>query len=100
MSSISQKKASATHRRKTAARGLVRIEVQAAKADAALIRELARTFREEPGRAGMVRSTLEQALGKPLAITAFDIFGSDLPEKVFEDIFEQPRAKSWREVEL
>jgi hypothetical protein len=100
MASVSQKKASAAHRRKSAARGFFRIEVQAAKGDAALIRELARTFREEPERAGIVRSTLQQALGITQPTTAFDIFGSDLPEKVFEDVFEQPRAKSWHEVEI
>ena len=42
MASKSQPKATNTHRRRAAARGLVRVEVQAPKKDADLIRALAR----------------------------------------------------------
>ena len=62
MATTSQRKASTTHRRRAAARGLVRVEVQAAKADTGLIRALAETLRGEPERAKRLRSTLEQAL--------------------------------------
>jgi hypothetical protein len=100
MATTSQKKASTTHRRRTVARGLVRVEVQAAKGDTGLIRALAETLRGEPERAKTLRSTLEQALIDPEVKTAFDVFGSDLPDEAFAGIFDQPRQKGWREVEL
>jgi hypothetical protein len=37
---------------------------------------------------------------QPKAKTAFDVFGSDLPDEVFEGIFDQPRQRGWREVDL
>ncbi|NJM29390.1 MAG: hypothetical protein HC855_04100 [Rhizobiales bacterium] len=96
MATNSQKKASRTHRRRAAARGLVRVEVQAAKVDSGLIRALAETLRGEPNRARTVRSTLERALIDPEVTTAFDVFGSDLPDEAFAGIFDQPRQKGWR----
>ena len=45
MASKSQRKATRTHRRRAAARGFVRVEVQAPKKDAGLIRALAETLR-------------------------------------------------------
>jgi hypothetical protein len=97
MATASQKKASTTHRRRAAARGLVRLEVQAAKSDAGLIRAVAETLRGNPERAKTLRSTLEQALFDPDVKTAFDVFGSDLPDEAFAGIFDQPRQKGWRE---
>jgi hypothetical protein len=47
-----------------------------------------------------LRATLTKALRHPPAKTAFDIFGSDLPDDAFEGIFDQPRQRDWREVEL
>jgi hypothetical protein len=32
--------------------------------------------------------------------TAFDIFASDLPDETFEGLFDQPRQRDWRKVEL
>lgn len=100
MATTSQKKASATHRRRAAARGLVRVEVQAAKGDTGLIRALAETLRGEPERAKSLRSTLEKALIDPEVKNAFDIFGSDIPDDAFAGVFEQPRQKGWREIDL
>ncbi len=100
MATTSQKKASTTHRRRAAARGLVRVEFQAAKGDTGLIRALAETLRGESERAKSLRSTLEQALIDPEVKTAFDVFGSDLPDEAFAGIFDQPRQKGWREVKL
>jgi hypothetical protein len=96
----SQKKASTTHRRRAAARGLVRVEVQAAKGDSGLIRALAETLRGEPERARLLRSALEKALIDPEVKTAFDVFGSDLPDEVFAGVFDQPRQVGWRKVDL
>lgn len=100
MASPSQRKASNAHRRRAAARGLVRIEIQAAKGDAGLIKALTRALRGEPAKAQALRSTLERALADPEIGTAFDVFGSDLPDDAFADIFDQPRARGWRQVDL
>lgn len=100
MASTSQRKASSTHRRRAAARGLVRVEVQAAGNDASLIRAVAETLRSKPEKAEALRSTLEKALIDPEIKTAFDVFGSDLPDEVFAGVFDQPRQRSWREVDL
>jgi hypothetical protein len=89
MSSTSQKKASATHRERSKARGLVRLEVSVAKSDSHLLRALARELRGEPERARIIRMTVENALKSSDAKTAFDIFGSDLPDGVFD----QPREE-------
>jgi hypothetical protein len=99
MATISQKRASNMHRRRIVASGLVRVEVQAAKGDTGLIRALAKTLRD-PKRGKAVRSTLEQALADPEVKTAFDVFGSDLPEDCFAGIFDQPRQKAWRKINL
>lgn len=100
MATKSQRKASTAHRRRVVARGLVRVEVQAAKGDTGLIRALAETLRGDPQRAKSLRSTLEQALIDPEIKTAFDVFGSDLPDEAFEGVFDQPRQTGWREVDL
>jgi hypothetical protein len=100
MATASQKKASATHRRRAASRGLLRVEVQASKGDTGLIRALAETLRGDPTRAKKLRSTLEQALIDPQVKTAFDLFGSDLPDDVFAGVFDQPRPTGWRETDF
>jgi hypothetical protein len=100
MASTSQRKATRTHRRRAAARGLVRVEVQALKKDAGLIRALAETLRGGPEKAEALRSTLAKAVTNPELWTAFDIFGSDLPDEIFGGVFEQPRQRGWRRVDL
>jgi hypothetical protein len=96
----SQRKANSTRRRRPAARGLVRIDVQAPKKDADLIRALAETLRGTPDKAEELRSTLTKALVHPEVKTAFDIFGSELPDEAFAGVFDQPRQQDWRKVEL
>ena len=100
MASKSQRKATHTHRRRAAARGLVRVEVQAPRKDAGLIRALAETLRGKLDKAETLRSTLERALIDPEVRTAFDVFGSDLPDDAFAGVLEQPRRKDWRKVDL
>ena len=97
---VSQKNASITHRRKAAAHGLLRVEVQAAASDTALIKSLAEKLRGDPVRAAIVRSTLENALGEPDVKTAFDVFGADLSDEFFEGVFDQPRERDWRKVDI
>ena len=64
------------------------------------IRALAETLRDELEKAKVLRSTLVKALVRPEIRTAFDVFGSDLPDEVFAGVFEQPRQWQWREINL
>jgi hypothetical protein len=100
MTSKAQRKATESHRRRATARGLVRVEVQAAKKDAELIRTLAATLRAKSAKSNALRATLASVLTNPDVKTAFDIFGSDLPDEIFAGVFEQPRQVQWRDVDL
>ncbi|HEY7300513.1 MAG TPA: hypothetical protein VH684_21665 [Xanthobacteraceae bacterium] len=100
MASKSQRRATNAHRRRTAARGLVRVEIQAAKSDAPLIRAMARTLRGDPERAAALRSVLAKTMLEPEVATAFDVFGSDLPDEIFAGVFDLPRQRGWREIAL
>jgi hypothetical protein len=100
MATKSQIKATSAHRRRAVARGLVRVEVQASRGDAGLIRAVAETLRRKPEKASALRSTLERVLVDPEIKTAFDVFGSDLPDESFAGVFDQPRLRKWREVDL
>jgi hypothetical protein len=100
MASKSQRKATRSHRRRAVARGFVRVEVQAPKKDAGLIRALAQTLRGQADKAEALRSTLAKALIHPHAKTAFDVFGSELPDETFAGVFDQPRQGDWREFDL
>lgn len=100
MATKSQRKATRTHRRRAAARGFVRVEVQALKKDAGLIRTLAETLRGGAEKAEALRSTLANAVMNPQMSTAFDIFGSELPDDVFTGVFDQPRRRGWRRIDL
>ena len=61
---IAQKQAVHNHRKRLRDRGLVRLEVQASKADRALIRKVANLLRGDPARAAEVRMRLRQAIGE------------------------------------
>jgi hypothetical protein len=100
MASKSQRKATRTHRRRAAARGLVRVEVQAPKKDAGLIKALAETLRGNAKEAETLRSALAKAVMPPELKTAFDVFGSELTDESFAGVFDQPRQRSWRKVDL
>jgi hypothetical protein len=100
MASKSQRRATRTHRRRAAALGFVRVEVQAPKKDAGLIRALAETLRGQTEKAEALRSALAKALIHPEVKTAFDVFGSELPDETFAGVFDQPRQRDWREVNL
>jgi hypothetical protein len=100
MAGKSQRKATRTHRRRAVARGFVRVEVKARKQDAGLIRALAETLRGGAEKAEALRSALTKAVIDPQMRTAFDIFGSELPDDAFTGVFDQPRHGSWRRVDL
>ena len=100
MAGKSQRKATRSHRRRAAARGLVRIEVQAPRKDTGLIRALAEILRDDPRKAAALRSTLAAALVDPDVKTAFDVFGSELPDETFAGVFDLPRQRDWRDFSL
>jgi hypothetical protein len=100
LSTKSQRIATRAHRRRTMARGFVRVEVLAPKRDAALIRTLAETLRSRPEKAAPLRSALARLLDRPGSKTAFDLFGSELPDDVFAEVFDQPRQGHWRAIDL
>jgi hypothetical protein len=100
MATKSQIEATSTHRRRAAARGLVRVEVQTSRGDAGLIRAVAEMLRSKPEKAKALRSALERVLVDPEIKTAFDVFGSDLPDESFAGVFDPPRLRKWRKVDL
>ena len=100
MAGKSQRKATRARRRRAAARGLVRVEVQMPKRDAVLIWALAETLRGNAARADAIRSPLSAALMGQEAKTAFDIFGSELPDEAFAGVFDQPRHRQSREIDF
>ncbi len=61
---VAQKQAVHNHRERLRDRGLVRLEVQASKADKALIRKVANLLRGDPARAAEVRARLQQIIGE------------------------------------
>ena len=78
----------------------MRVEVQAPKEDAPLIRALAASLRSSDKKAEALRTMLAKALVDPEVRNAFDIFGSDLSEETFAGVFDQERGRGWREVDL
>jgi hypothetical protein len=57
---------------------------------------LAEALRGGTGKALALRSTLAKAIMNPEMRTAFDIFGSDLPDEAFADVFDQSRQRGRR----
>jgi hypothetical protein len=78
----------------------MRVEVQAHENDAALIRVLAETLVGEADKAEALRASLARVMSHPEARTAFDVFGSELPDEAFEGVFDQRRQQELRELEL
>jgi hypothetical protein len=78
----------------------VRIEIQAHKRDVGLIRALAETLRTKPQEAAALRTALANKLIHPEIKSAFDVFGSELPDEAFTGVFDQPRQRDWRKVDL
>ena len=71
----------------------MRLEVQAPKKDVGLIRALAETLRGEAEKAEALRSTLAKVLIIDLEVkTAFDVFGSELPDETFAGVFDRSRS--------
>lgn len=77
---------------------MVRVEVKALRSDAGLIRAVAEMLRGE--NADTMRHSLETALIEPEANSVLDVFGSDLPDEAFKGVFNQPRQRVWRKLDL
>lgn len=69
------------------------------ESDVDVIQAVTKTRRGKAEKAEALRSTLKQALMHPEVKTAFDIFGSELPDEAFAGVFER-REWNWREVDL
>jgi hypothetical protein len=99
--SDSQREALVAHRRRRRDSGVVRVEVQVPEIDAALVRDLASVLRGEQEAAQLLRTRLRNAIAQPRTSAVFDIFGSDLPDAYFDEIFEHDRrGDSARDIEL
>lgn len=85
--SINQQKAVAAHRERRRSAGLVRVEVQAPAVDAPILRALAAALRDRRPDAARVREQLRALIARPLAVSALDVFGSDLPDDHFDGVF-------------
>jgi hypothetical protein len=100
MTKSAQRKATANHRKRNLAKGLVRVEVQVPAGDAALLRNLAERLRASGQSAEAARSGLKSAVEKDRQEkSALDIYASDLPDEYFEGVFDHVRTVSNRKVE-
>jgi hypothetical protein len=60
-----------------------------------LIRAVAETLRRRTEEAEALRLVLAKAVMPPELKTAFDVFGSELPDEAFASVFNQPRQRDW-----
>ncbi|HEX4159894.1 MAG TPA: hypothetical protein VHY79_15620 [Rhizomicrobium sp.] len=65
-----------------------------------MIRTVAETLRGGQEEAEALRSALAKLLIPRKVGSAFDIFGSDLPDEAFAGVFDQRRERHWRAVDL
>ena len=91
--STSQQKALSRHRRARRQAGLVRIEVQAPAIDIPILRDLAAKLRRPSPEAEELRELLRSMISQPRGASAFEIFGSDLPDAAFEGVLDQERRR-------
>lgn len=68
--------------------------------DAALIGRVFDVLRGDPEQANELRRAITAALPGPKKKSVLDIFGSDLPDEVFDGVFPEERESGWREVDL
>ncbi len=95
-----QRKATAAHRRRNRAKGLVRVEIQVPRADAAMLRQLAEMLRSSNVTAEEARAGLKSALEtSPQPKSALDIYASGLPDEYFEGVFGRVRTISNRKID-
>ncbi len=96
----SHRKATREHRRRSAARGLVRLEVQAHRSDVDLIRGIADMLRREGAEAETARERLREILPAKPERSLADALASDLPDSDFESVFDRDPETRWRDINL
>jgi hypothetical protein len=100
MSHRSTSKAVSAHRKRQARRGFVRVEVQARRSDADLIRDVARALADDPARRDPIRAAISAA---PAIKTGADLLGALACEALsgdeFDTLFERDKSSA-REVDL
>lgn len=94
-----QRRALTAHRRHQKAKGIVRVEVQAAAGDAALIREVAAELRSGTRRAAEVRSFLRRSLRPKKSLRELLVMDVEIPDDVVDKAFARPHDLG-REVDL
>jgi hypothetical protein len=94
MSTFAQRAATAAHRKRSKAKGLVRIEVKVPAADAELVRRVATNLRAVGAKSRAVRRSLRSVLAESTKGSALDIYASDLPDEYFEGVFDRKRTAS------
>lgn len=87
-------------KKKQAASSRVQADAGPEPDDLALVQSVLEALRGEPEQAQRLRNAIYAALPKPSPKTAFDVFGSDLPDEAFEGVFPVSRQSKWREVDL
>lgn len=93
----SRRSALKTHRRQQAAKGFVRVEVQAPATDVALLREVAAELRSGTRRAAEVRSLLRRSLRPRKSLR--ELIALDLPDDVLDRVLTRPKDRG-REVDI
>ena len=100
MTSPTQRKATAAHRKRNSIKGLVRVEIQVPRADATLLRHLAKRLRASDASAEAARAGVKSALEtRQEPKSALDIYASDLPDEYFEGVFDHVRTISKRKID-
>lgn len=95
-----QQRAVHNFRQKALSKGLVRFEVLVSATDKLLIKRLAEILSSETQIANKIRQDVDQVLCAATHETGFDIFGSDISDAAFENIFDRVTQSDWRAVEL
>ena len=93
-----QRRAVAGYRERLKHRGLVRLEIFAPDADAALIREIARALRDDPARGTDVRARLRDAIAREPKPNILDLLADTSDVDLDDDL--APRRDRGRAIDL
>jgi hypothetical protein len=99
MTAPAQLKATAAYRKRTVERGLVRVDALVPKNDRALILELADRLRGDRAFAVALRRAIDTLSGVT-AKSGLDMFSGGLAPEDFDGVFDRPRERQSREIEL
>jgi hypothetical protein len=94
--SNAQRKTLSVHRSRRRDAAMVRVQVQVLAMDAQIIRDIASVFRGDSEAAEALRVQLRSVAVEPRNASAFEIFGSDLPDAYFEGVLGYGRCSDTR----